>query len=441
MRTTRFHRAAAVAAGSLALALGTGAAQAAPARSAVQQRAQVAGFAATLALSVLEEAGKGAAGRAGDEAFGVVLNAIGLGDNGTGIALAQIQRALERVNTQLTTLRDEAAAIDRQVKQSDFNSAARDTLPILNAVDHVLAKLKTAASLSAGSAGQKTLAREVRTYIEANLLDKAPLLAKLVSGSGVASPTSLVAAAFHVRTADNFLGHDDSVQIRYLVDYYTVYEALAAAFVADYYRTVPDYPEAEISRLVAETKASVTRQLDSRRQSVSAGTVVDARTGLMWSIKLLGLSEHPGGVVATLFGTEHVFTPLLSLALPHETGGLKGWTMATREQLEGLIKGWNGRPDDWLAKNGGFPTPLEAGKPDVGTNPEFWTRTVNSHASLLAGLHICELPATYWVVNLATGESYPRQSSSPGKYVSCSPTPHAHGYIPVRVTPPGSYLP
>ena len=204
---------------------------------------------------------------------------------------------------------------------------------------------------------------------------------------------------------------------------------------------MPDYPEAEISRLVAETKASVTRQLDSRRQSVSAGTVVDARTGLMWSIKLLGLSEHPGGVVATLFGTEHVFTPLLSLALPHETGGLKGWTMATREQLEGLIKGWNGRPDDWLAKNGGFPTPLEAGKPDVGTNPEFWTRTVNSHASLLAGLHICELPATYWVVNLATGESYPRQSSSPGKYVSCSPTPHAHGYIPVRVTPPGSYLP
>ena len=115
--------------------------------------------------------------------------------------------------------------------------------------------------------------------------------------------------------------------------------------------------------------------------------------------------------------------------------------MPTREQLEGLIRDWNGRPDDWLAKNGGFPTPLEVGKPDVGPNPEYWTKTVYRHSSLLVGFDICELPATYYVVNMSTGESYPRQISSQGKYRSCNPTPHAHGFIPVRATQPGSFLP
>ena len=65
-------------------------------------------------------------------------------------------------------------------------------------------------------------------------------------------------------------------------------------------------------------------------------------------------------------------------------------------------------------------------------------------AADLAGIeaHLARPTAAYyWVVNMRSGESYPRQTSNRGQYRSCNPTPHAHGFIPVRATQPGSFLP
>lgn len=412
----------------------------AQATSATTQTAQ-ADPASAVALAILKEIGVGAAQGGGNKGLAHALSLMGIGgDPGTTAQLAEIQRLLERVDTQLTSLRNETAAISKAVNESNYNNAAREALPILNAVDHAEAKLKSAATHPAGSPGQKLLAEEARSYIGAHLLDKGRLLATLVSGSGPFAPDSIFASAWKVRTQDNFLTHTDSVQLRYLVDYYTAYEAALTQLVAGYYGSSPGYPGSEIQRLVDETTSTVTSQLNHRREAVEGDAVVDVRTRLMWYTRSVPVTTDPaadtvGGLVAAPgdggpFSSSLPRLPDLTLkAQPSASGG---WKFPTRDQLEGLIRGWNGQPSDWLMRNAGFPAPLMAGAGSE-RNWELWTANLTSYQSQPAyRSQPAQVTRGYHVVNMANGAGTTRLLNGASSQ---------HGYIPVRETPAGAYVP
>jgi hypothetical protein len=385
----------------------------------------------SVALLILKEIGIGAAQGVGTQGLAQALSLMGIGgDPGTAAQLASIQQSLERVNTQLTSLRNETAAISQAVTESNYNNAARDALPILNAVDHAEAKLKSAAAQPTGSTDQKTLAAEARAYIGANLLDKGTQLATYFSGSGPFVPDSILSAAWKVRTQDNFLSPSDSVQLRYLVDYYTSYEAALTQLVSGYYRSSPGYPLSEIQRIVDQTDSTIANQLNQRRDAVPDGTVVDVRTGLMWSTSsTIPVTMNPGGdTAAATYGGSVGAWFLANPTLKVQPDGLGGWVFPTKDQMLGLINGWNGQPSSWLMKNAGFPAPLIAGAGSE-RNWEFWTSTPRGVFSRFLGARAEVI--SYDVVNMLGGELAFRMWGG---------STNQHGYIPVRVTPPGSYL-
>ena len=119
----------------------------------------------------------------------------------------------------------------------------------------------------------------------------------------------------------------------------------------------------------------------------------------------------------------------LLVHVPQLTGGLTDWTMPSKEMMEGLVKGWNGNADDWLAQNGGFTTPLRAGEGNQN-NPEFWTQTLESH-TVINNREIYG----YWVMDMRNGEVITRLVNFVNGNLS------QHGYLAVRGTHPGAYVP
>jgi hypothetical protein len=392
-------------------------ASAQPARAAVATRS-LNPVAAAIAKGLVTELAKGAAGEAGGQALGFALSAMGIGpDAATAAALAQIQQTLARIGDQVTALQAQTAAIYELVARSDYNNAARAAVPILRSIDHAEGLLRAASRQTAASNAQKKISKEAFDYIGAHLLDKFDTLAGYVSGSGPAAPDSIISSAFQAKTADNFLTHEDSVAIRYLVDYYALYEAQLAHLIAEYRNAETDYPRSEVKLFVDHAVRSVDALLNARRDQVSIGTVFDARTGLQWSTKLYGVTAHPGALNG-FFG----FSPLLRLQLPHETG-LNGWKAPDLDQMRGLIAGWSGpRIDAWLRDRGGFAYPMEGGVVG-GRNTEFWTTTLTADIpSILGGPRF----TAYAVMHMVNGDTPSRISGH-----------DEHGFIPVRVPPHG----
>src|SRR5277367_4767534 len=115
---TKFKLGTAALLAVLVLSISAAGAQARPASTEVAQDAGT-----SIALAILKEIGVGAAQGAGNQGLQQVLSLMGLGgDPGTTAQLANIQQSLERVNTQLTTLRNETAVISRAVADSNYNN-------------------------------------------------------------------------------------------------------------------------------------------------------------------------------------------------------------------------------------------------------------------------------------------------------------------------------
>jgi hypothetical protein len=415
---------------ALVAAIAVTAAQATSAQHQSAQRAQTAAAAANPGNAIAEKLLLKVAESIAGKGFTEALTAMGIGgDAAVAAQLAEISKQLERINEQLTTLRAETAAIAHQVNKSDFNNAARDSLPILSLVDHAEGLLRSAAAEPAGSKGQLRLAEDARNYIRSNLLDKFGALERLVGGTGSISPTSILAAGWHVRTDDNFATHQDSVEYRYLIDYYTGYEAAIVQLVATYYSSDPDYSTSYIQGIVSNAQSVVASQLKNLRDVVPVDTAVDVRSHLMWSTKHIGVTEDPEAVIAFgAFRIPKVVSIFLLVTMPQLNNGLTGWTMPTQEQMQNLVKGWNGRPDDFLNKAAGFPTPLEKGEGSQ-LNPEFWTQTLVRVVPPAFGHPEIRL---YDVMNMRDGKEFERAANG-----SLS----QHGYLIVRPTNPGAYVP
>lgn len=368
-----------------------------------------------LAETLLKEAGKGILSKGAGAGLSFALTAMGIGGEAdTAAALAEIKAQLVRVNEQLTTLREEAAAIRNDVLTSDYNNAAREAAPIINNINHAEGLLLDAAKEPSASATQQALAKRASTYIENNLLDKASLLNTLAFGSGPANPTSIYGAAVKVRTADNFLTHDDSVQLRYLVDFYAGYIAAATQLTITYELTQPNYSTSRLTSILNDATSKVERALASRRDAVPQNTVIDARSNLMYWTKFYGVTTHPK-LIETDFFASLFFTGVKGQS------GMDGWRMPTKDEMVGLIKGWNGSPGQWLMTNGGFAT-----TEGVGDNPAFWTGTGSESPLVIGGVK----QWTYWYVRMSDG------------LVDTLNTGHnqRHGYMAVR-TPAEKYVP
>lgn len=368
-----------------------------------------------IAEALLKEAGKGILSKGAGAGVSFALTAMGIGgDAETAAALAEIKAQLVRVNEQLTTLRTESKAILDAVSEASFSAAAREALPIIDNIELAEKKLAQAASQPAGTKQQQKAAEDAAQFIKANVVDKASLLSKLAFGSGVIAPTSIYAAAIKVRTNDSFLSHQDSVELRYLVDTYTAYEAAAIQLEVTYRMSEDGYPRQLLADLVDEWTAKVTKELALRRDAVPEHTVIDARTGLMWWTKFYGVTTHPK-LIETDF-----FASLFFVGVKAQSG-LEGWRMPSKDEMVGLIKGWNSSPAEWLSSNGGF-----ASTDGVGENPAFWTGTGSELPKAINGVQ----QWSFWYVRLSDG------------LVDTLPTTYQqkHGYMAVR-TPAEKYVP
>ncbi|HEX5449131.1 MAG TPA: hypothetical protein VFW85_03655 [Gaiellaceae bacterium] len=368
-----------------------------------------------LAEALLKEAGKGILSKGAGAGVSFALTAMGIGGEAdTAAALAEIKAQLVRVNEQLTTLRNETEVIRNAVLSSDFSNAVRSAAPLINHVDTAEQLIVDAANAPTAEQ-RKSAAQEASDYIKSNLLNKSSLIATLAFGSGPLAATSIYGAAVKVRTADDFLTHQESVQLRFLVDVYTAYEAAATQLEVTYYKS-KGYADSTLAEKLNAATSRVTAELAMRRDPVPNGTAIDARSGLMWWTKSYAITKNPRTVEGGFLSGSLLFVSA------SQGTGLSGWRLPTKDEMVALIKGWNGSPADWLSKNGGF-APIDG----VGVNAAFWTGTLVSQQVLPA---VNLVVYTYWYVRLSDG------------LVDTLSSGHnqEHGYMAVR-RPAENYVP
>jgi hypothetical protein len=353
------------------------------------------------ALGVLaaQKIGGLAAEKAGKAALGWVLAAFGYGDVLKDQDMLEIKRALDALGRQLTQLQG-------QVQLAGFSTLVHQTDRTIGQIDHATSQLALLANMPANDPTKAAFTQTIVSYIGANLLDAPSILNQNLSANIPLADNLIKSASRVVAQRARFFDAKSSAAVKSVYDYFAAYQTKLAVLLTEYFHAKPEvYSPANVTASLDAVRSNIEAQAASLKPAVPARTVVDTKTGLMWT------QGSDFGPEVNLHAIAEIYKPrrgqqhfrLTSGAGPRSVPGVPfgNWKIPPIGAYEQLIDGWSGAsPSAWLQDQARFTKKLL----DTAGG-QMWTRDGFKN-----------VPGTWNrldinVYDLAKGRTWPRPSS------------------------------
>lgn len=295
--------------------------------------------------------------------LGWMMSAFGFGE-AESQDLKDVKATLDELGKQLTQL-------SGHVNQAAFSTLVGQTRDTIGQINHALSDLAAIAQ-SPEPEKRKSFSQDAVDYVRSHLLDAPEILNEHLNSKAPLADNLLKAASRAVSSGVRFFDAGSSDLVRSVYDYFASYQATVAMVLTEYYHAKATDPGA-IKFKLDQIEGNIAEQAKWLKPRVPERTVLDTRTGLMWTQTLFNSYVVRLGDLIELEPQFPKYEVRLkpfatSTALP----GLpfSNWSLPTFDDMNALLshRGDNS-PYDWLANQAHMnPFLLKA------TQSHFWLR-------------------------------------------------------------------
>ncbi|UCF05215.1 MAG: hypothetical protein JSV33_15055 [bacterium] len=336
---------------------------------------------------IAEKLASGALSYVGGEAFGWVLDKIGIGfPDATDMAIKEMQNDLKDIKNMLTGLSVQLdnvySSLLKEIEQTNYDVRVGQLLPLINTTKTVwedltfLAGVKvTAETPDETKAWVAEEQARLKVVIGQQLLPQMDAIQHQQTGIGGAEGLiqiwSKVVASRH-----RFLSNKDSEMIHAQFDYFDSLQLSLFGLMIEYYHAAmpKDLAKDKLKSLIDNYMEGREKQLTIRPLMIPDNAVMETRTGLMISPYTIW-EDAPGKHFGNHFGcnlcrhnnkplakaSPYFASPPYNIACDVPTNskftsplmGFSDWRMATKDEVQKMFLGWEGSSvAEWAIKQG-----------------------------------------------------------------------------------------
>jgi hypothetical protein len=310
---------------------------------------------------VIEKLLGGAISHIGSTGMGWVLSQWGIND-GLGPQLTELRSVLSGIETRLTGLENQTAALRSELADSHFSNLINQSVTLISKINETTRDLRSQASLRASDKTKANRALHRLDFIGRELLTgpQGELATRI---SGHLGADGLIAAASKQAKADTrFWTGLTSLRVEHVLDYYQQEEASLLELRNEYWHAHPDtFTGEDVQKEDQHVLELVNGQDKLLKPRPPSEMFADTTNGLEWWWGGVATSTGPSDFNRTL----------------KPPGGFVGggWRLPSSDDLRHLIKGWKHEKGwiSWLSDQLGGQIQL-GGHTFAGV----WTNDVNT---------------------------------------------------------------